>query len=108
MVGFVIDIKIITKKFAFVEGGKREIIERFKYSFKEGVKYAAKEKGKDIDIVSQYAWSFSDIAKGKNIGVMMYSSGWDIIFQASGGTGYGVIELAKENNKLVIGVDRDK
>lgn len=108
LVGYIAGIKTVTNKVGFVGGQRSSIIEQFEYGFKAGAKYAAQEKGKDIEIVSQYAESFSDVAKGKAIGNMMYSSGCDIIFQAAGGTGYGVIESAKENNKFVIGVDRDQ
>ena len=38
----------------------------------------------------------------------MYQKGADVIFHAAGGTGIGVFEAAKENNKYVIGVDRDQ
>ena len=38
----------------------------------------------------------------------MYQEGADVIFHAAGGVGIGVIEAAKENDKWVIGVDRDQ
>lgn len=38
----------------------------------------------------------------------MYQQGADVVFHAAGGVGIGVIEAAKENNKWVIGVDRDQ
>lgn len=38
----------------------------------------------------------------------MYQNGADVVFHAAGGVGIGVIEAAKENDKWVIGVDRDQ
>ena len=38
----------------------------------------------------------------------MYSDGCDVVFHAAGGVGTGVIEAAKDANKLAIGVDRDQ
>ena len=108
LVGYIAGKKTLNNKVGFVGGQRSEIIEQFEYGFKAGVKFAGKELGKNINIVTQYAESFSDVSKGKAIGSKMYSSGCDIIFQAAGGTGYGVIESAKENGKLVIGVDRDQ
>jgi len=108
LVGYIAGKKTLNNKVGFVGGQRSEIIEQFEYGFKAGVKFAGKELGKNIEIVTQYAESFSDVAKGKAIGSKMYSGGCDIIFQAAGGTGYGVIESAKENGKLVIGVDRDQ
>ena len=108
LVGYIAGKKTVSNKVGFVGGQRSEIIDQFEYGFKAGVKFAGKELGKNIDILTQYAESFSDVAKGKAIGSKMYSGGCDIIFQAAGGTGYGVIESAKENGKLVIGVDRDQ
>ncbi len=108
LVGYIAGKKTSTNKVGFVGGQRSEIIEQFEYGFKAGAQYAAKEDRKEINIVTQYAESFSDVAKGKAIGSKLYSSGCDIIFQAAGGTGYGVIESAKECGKFVIGVDRDQ
>lgn len=108
LVGYIAGKVTKSNKIGFIGGQRSEIIDQFEYGFKAGVSYAAKELNKNIDVLSQYAESFSDVAKGKAIGSKMYSNGCDIIFQAAGGTGYGVIEAAKENGKFVIGVDRDQ
>ena len=108
LVGYIAGKVTKSNKIGFIGGQRSEIIDQFEYGFKAGVSYAAKELNKNIDVLSQYAESFSDVAKGKAIGSKMYSGGCDIIFQAAGGTGYGVIEAAKENGKFVIGVDRDQ
>lgn len=108
LVGYIAGKKTLKNKVGFVGGQKSEIIDQFEYGFKSGVRYAQKELGKNIEIMTQYAESFSDVAKGKAIGSKMYSCGCDIIFQAAGGTGYGVIESAKESGNFVIGVDRDQ
>lgn len=109
MVGYIAGRTTNTCRIGFIGGQRSEIIDQFEYGFKAGIKYAAKELNKNIEVFSQYAESFTDVAKGKAIGAKMYNSqGCDIIFQAAGGTGYGVIEAAKENKKLVIGVDRDQ
>ena len=38
----------------------------------------------------------------------MYTNGADIVYHAAGFTGLGVIEAAKEQGKLAIGVDQDQ
>ena len=50
----------------------------------------------------------SQITKGKAITTNMYQQGADIVFHAAGDVGTGVIEAAKEQDKWVIGVDRDQ
>lgn len=108
LVGYVAGRTTQTGKVGFVGGISSGLIDQFQYGYEAGVKYAAKELGKDIDISVQYAESFSDAAKGKAIAARMYSDGCDVIYHAAGGTGTGVIEAAKEADKWVIGVDRDQ
>ncbi|HBD00760.1 MAG TPA: BMP family ABC transporter substrate-binding protein [Lachnoclostridium sp.] len=108
LVGYVAGRTTQTGKVGFVGGISSGLIDQFQFGYEAGVKYAAKELGKDIDISVQYAESFSDAAKGKAIAARMYSDGCDVIYHAAGGTGTGVIEAAKEADKWVIGVDRDQ
>lgn len=108
LVGYIAGLMTETNTVGFVGGIKSDVIEGFEYGFKAGVQYAAKELGKDIKILDQYADSFSDVATGKAIAAQMYQQGADILFHASGDTGNGVIEAAKEQDKWVIGVDKDQ
>ena len=108
LVGYIAGMKTESNNVGFVGGMESAVIDRFEYGFRAGVKQAAKEKGEDIEVQVQYANSYADQAKGKNIANQMYQKGADVIFHAAGGTGIGVFEAAKENNKYVIGVDRDQ
>lgn len=108
LVGYIAGKMTETNKIGFVGGIEGEVIGSFDYGFQAGVQYAAKELGKEITVLSQYADSFSDAAKGKSIATNMYQQGMDIVFHAAGGVGDGVIEAAKEQDKWVIGVDRDQ
>jgi basic membrane protein A len=58
--------------------------------------------------MGQYSGSFGDPAAGKAIANQYYADGADIIYQAAGGTGAGVIEAARELGKWAIGVDMDQ
>lgn len=108
LVGYIAGKTTKTNKVGFVGGISSAVIDQFEYGYRAGVAYAAKELNKKIDIVSQYAESFSDSAKGKAIANSMYSGGCDIVFHAAGNVGVGVIEAAKEAKKLAIGVDKDQ
>lgn len=108
LVGYIAGMTTKSNNVGFVGGMESAVIDRFEYGYRAGVKEAAKEKGEDIKVQVQYANSYSDQAKGKNIANQMYQKGADVIFHAAGGTGIGVFEAAKENNKYVIGVDRDQ
>lgn len=108
LVGYIAGMKSESNHVGFVGGQVSDVIDRFEYGFKAGVKQAAREKGTDIKVDVQYANSYSDQAKGKNIANQMYQEGADVVMHAAGGVGIGVIEAAKENDKWVIGVDRDQ
>lgn len=108
LVGYIAGLMTETNQVGFVGGVPGEVIGGFDYGFQSGVQYAAKELGKEIEVKSQYAESFGDATKGKAIATNMYQQGADIIFHASGDTGNGVIEAAKEQDKWVIGVDMDQ
>ena len=108
VVGYIAARTTKTGKVGFVGGISSALIDQFEYGYRGGVAYANKEKGTNVEVSAQYAESFSDAAKGKAIANSMYSDGCDIVFHAAGGVGTGVIEAAKDANKLAIGVDRDQ
>lgn len=108
LAGYVAGRTTQTGKVGFVGGIHNGVIDQFRYGYQAGVLYAARELGKDIEVSTQYAESFTDSAKGKAIASKMYSDGCDVIYHAAGGSGTGVIEAAKEASKWVIGVDRDQ
>lgn len=105
-----------TDKVGFVGGEEGAVIDRFEAGFVKGVEDGAKELDKKIKVDVQYAASFGDPAKGKALAANMYQNGVDIIYHASGGTGAGVFQEAKDLNEKqsadkrvwVIGVDRDQ
>lgn len=98
----------------FIGGIHGDIIDTFEAGFKAG----AKATDPNIKIVTQYANSFADAAKGKTIAASMIAGGADVIFQAAGGTGSGVFSEAKATNQnltadsdkkvWIIGVDMDQ
>lgn len=104
-----------TDHVGFIGGEEGVVIDRFEAGFVQGVKETAEKLKKDIKVDVKYAASFGDPAKGKALAAAMYQGGADIIFHASGGTGTGVFQEAKDINETgdqdkvwVIGVDRDQ
>ncbi|RLL45372.1 BMP family ABC transporter substrate-binding protein [Oceanobacillus piezotolerans] len=111
LVGVAAAMKTNTNKVGFVGGMRSPLIDKFESGFVAGVKSV----NPDIEVDVQYAESFADPAKGKLIAANMYDNGVDIIYHASGGTGNGVFNQAKdvkqndpEREIFVIGVDRDQ
>ncbi len=104
LVGYIAGKMSKTGKIGFVGGMDVPVIHRFQYGFDAGVLFANPK----TKIFEQYAESFTNAATGKAIANQMYKNGADIVFQAAGGAGDGVIEAAKEKNLWAIGVDRDQ
>ncbi|UOQ48640.1 BMP family protein [Gracilibacillus caseinilyticus] len=111
LVGVAAAMKTTTNKVGFVGGVDSPLIKKFESGFIAG----AKSVNPDIEVDVQYAESFADAAKGKLIATNMYDSGVDVIYHASGATGNGVFNQAKdikqndpEREIWVIGVDRDQ
>jgi len=96
-----------THKIGFIGGIRLPVIERFETGYIAG----AKAVNPDVEVVSVYAESFTDAAKGRSLAKNMYNSGVDIIFHASGGVGKGLFDEVKtrpEGKFWAIGVDRDQ
>jgi basic membrane protein A len=97
-----------TGKIGFVGGMEIPLIKKFEAGYRAGAK-AANPK---VEVLVKYAGNsgaaFKDPTKGKELGLAEYHQGADIIFHASGSTGLGVFEAARELKKLAIGVDSDQ
>ncbi|MBF0360314.1 MAG: BMP family ABC transporter substrate-binding protein [Oligoflexia bacterium] len=104
LVGYIAGKMSKSGTIGFVGGIKVPLIQVFQYGYMAGAKFANPK----IKIIDQYAESFTDAAKGKAIANQMFKQGADIIFAAAGSVGDGVIEAAKEQKKMAIGVDRDQ
>ena len=76
--------------------------------FMVGYEQGARDTNPDIQVIRQFANSWNDPAKGKELTKAEYSQGADIVFQIAGGTGQGVFEAAVEDGKYAIGVDSDQ
>lgn len=109
LVGAVAAMTTKSNKIGFIGGVESDLIKKFQYGFIAG----AKAVNPNIEVVSQYAGDFNNIAKGTQLASTMYGQGVDVIYHAAGGTGNGVFTEAKNRKKKgekvwVIGVDRDQ
>jgi basic membrane protein A len=97
-----------SKKLGFVGGMDIPLIHKFEAGYRAGVRYVCP----DCTVIAQYAGvtpeAFRNPGRGKELALSQYQSGVDIIFHASGSTGLGVFEAARQTGKLAIGVDADQ
>ncbi len=88
-----------SKKVGFIGGIDIPIIRRIEGGFKQGVAY----QDSSVRVVSDLAGTFTDPEVGKSLALAQYETGVDLIYNAAGRTGLGIIEAAKETRKLTIG-----
>jgi basic membrane protein A len=97
-----------SKKVGFVGGMNFPLIHKFEMGYKAGVKKVCP----DCEVITQYAGvtpeAFRNPGKGKELALSQYQQGVNVIFHASGSTGLGVFEAARQTGKLAIGVDADQ
>jgi basic membrane protein A len=110
LVGALAALLTKTGKVGFVGGMEIPLIKKFEAGYRAGAK-AANPK---VEVLVKYAGAtgtaFKDPTKGKELGLAEYNQGADIIFHASGSTGLGVFEAAREKGPghYAIGVDADQ
>lgn len=110
LVGALAALTTKTGKVGFVGGMEIPLIKKFEAGYRAGVR-AANPK---VEVLVKYAGAtgtaFKDPTKGKELGLAEYNQGADIIFHASGSTGLGVFEAAREKGPghYAIGVDADQ
>jgi basic membrane protein A len=97
-----------SKRIGFVGGMDIPLIHKFEAGYRAGVMHVCA----DCTVVAQYAGAtpeaFRNPGKGKELALSQYQSGVNIIFHASGSTGLGVFQAAREQGKFAIGVDADQ
>jgi basic membrane protein A len=97
-----------SKRIGFVGGMDIPLIHKFEAGYRAGVRHVCA----DCDVIAQYAGvtpeAFRNPGKGKELALSQYGQGARVIFHASGSTGLGVFEAARQTDRLAIGVDADQ
>ena len=85
-----------TNTVGFLGGMESALIKKFELGYKQGVNYINPECKVLISYVSVASDGFKNPGKGKEISLSEFNSGADIIYHASGLSGVGLFEAAKE------------
>ena len=85
----------------FVGGQDNAEINRFLAGYEQG----AKSINPNIKVDPVYVGSFEDPTKGKDLSLMLYNQGCDVVYAAAAKSGLGMFDAAKETKKYCIGVD---
>lgn len=92
------------KIIGFLGGMDIPVINDFKVGYTEGAQYIDPE----VEVLVSYIDSFSDSAKGKELGMALYDQGADIGFNVAGQAGLGLLDAGKNKERYVLGVDSDQ
>ncbi|WP_309084915.1 BMP family ABC transporter substrate-binding protein [Chelativorans sp.] len=88
----------------FIGGRDIPVIRNFLMGMEQGVA----EQAEGVSVSSVFAGTFDDPAKGSELAMTLYGQGVDVIYQAAGPTGEGVLQAAKAAGKYAVGVDIDQ
>ena len=89
---------------SFLGGMAGKVINDFLVGYIQG----AKDARPDVKVAVSMVGNYEDSAKGKDLSLAMYNAGADCGFNVAGSAGMGLLEAAKEANKLAFGVDSDQ
>ena len=88
----------------FVGGDDSTVVNDTLVGFLEGAAYV----NPDIKALVSYTGDWDDSAKGKELALVQYNAGADIVLHLASNAGVGIFEAAKETGKLAIGSDTDQ
>lgn len=88
----------------FVGGRDIPVIRNFLTGMEQGVSHVTN----DVSVNSVFAGTFDDPAKGSELAMALYGQDIDLLYQAAGPTGEGVLQAARAAKKYAIGVDVDQ
>jgi basic membrane protein A len=97
-----------TGRLGFVGGMDIPLIHKFEAGYVAGARYVDPAISTTVAYAGTTPQAFADPARGKELALLQFGRGVDVIYHASGSTGNGVIEAAKEVGKTAIGVDSNQ
>jgi basic membrane protein A len=108
LVGVLAAMHTETERLGFVGGMDIPLIHKFEAGFVAGARHVNPAISVTVAYAGTTPQAFVDPARGKELALLQYGRGVDVIYHASGSTGNGVIEAARETGKFVIGVDSNQ
>jgi len=95
-------------KIGFVGGMDIPLIRAFECGYAQGAKAVNPKIDIQQNMVGTTAAAWNDPAKGGELARAQFDRGADVVFAVAGGSGLGVIQMAKTKGKLAIGVDSNQ
>ena len=108
LIGMLAAYSTKTNTLGFIGGIDIPLIRNFAHGYAQGVKRVDPNINLVIDMIGDDNTAWSNTPKAYKLANAQYANGADVIFAAAGGAGLGVLQAAKDNEKLAIGVDANQ
>jgi len=105
LAGYLAALVSKTGKIGFVGGMDIPLIRKFQAGYEAGAKVA---KADIVVLPPKFTGGWDDAGLGKEAAKVLIGQGADVVYQAAGRGGLGVIDAAKEKGVYAIGVDSDQ
>jgi basic membrane protein A len=108
LVGAIAAMKSASGVVGFVGGMDVALIHKFEAGYRAGAEHVRPGVRVLVGYAGVRPEAFADPVRGKEIALAQIGQGADVVFHASGVTGLGVIEAARERGVYAIGVDSNQ
>jgi len=108
VVGLIGALTSATGKLGFVGGMDIPLIRKFACGYAQGAKAARADAQVMVGMTGDTPAAWSDPVRGGEIATSQIEAGADVVMQAAGGTGLGVLQAAADNGALGIGTDSNQ
>ena len=105
LVGAIAALKSESGKIGYIGGADVPLLHEFEAGYIAGVHAVNPDAAVTVEYISEDETGFGMPDRAKEIALAQYASGIDVIYVAAGGSGNGVLEAAREQQKFVIWVD---
>ncbi|HYE01126.1 MAG TPA: BMP family ABC transporter substrate-binding protein, partial [Alphaproteobacteria bacterium] len=92
----------------FVGGMDIPLIRNFLTGYEQGAKHVNPQAEVFANFAGTTPAAWSDPTRGGELAKSQFDRGADVVYAAAGATGLGVLQSAKDNGKLSIGVDSNQ
>ena len=108
LVGIIAAMKSQTGKVGFVGGMDIPLIRKFQGGYEQGAKYANPDIEVFANMTGTTVEAWNNPTKGAELTKAQIDKGADVVYQAAGGTGIGVLQAAADAGIYGIGVDTNQ
>ena len=105
LVGAIAALKTESNKIGYIGGADVPLLQEFEAGYVAGIRAINPDAEITVEYISENESGFSQPDKAKEMALAQYASGVDVIYAAAGGSGYGVLEAARAQQKYIIWVD---